>query len=56
MESIILDIKSLSKSYGKLKALNSSVRISGNYEKELEAYIMEDRPRTVRKMLNKYCL
>ena len=41
---------------GKLKALNSSVRISGNYEKELEAYIMEDRPRTVRKMLNKYCL
>ena len=41
---------------GKLKALNSSVQISGNYEKELEAYILEDKPRKVKKMLQTYCL
>ena len=41
---------------GKLKALKSSVQISGNYEKELEAYILEDRPRTVKEILKKYCL
>ena len=40
----------------KLKALNSSVQISGNYEKELEAYVMEDKPRKVKEMLKKYCL
>ena len=40
----------------KLKALNSSVQISGNYEKELEAYVMEDKPRKVKEMLKTYCL
>ena len=41
---------------GKLKALNSSVQISGNYYKELEAYIMEDKPRKVKEILKSYCL
>ena len=41
---------------GKLKALNSSVQLSGNYEKELEAYVMEDKPRQVKEMLKRYCL
>ena len=41
---------------GKLKALNSSVRISGNYSKELEAYVMEDKPRKVKEVLKIYCL
>ena len=41
---------------GKLKALNSSVQISGNYEKELEAYVMEDKPNKVKEILKTYCL
>ena len=41
---------------GKLKALKSSVIISGNLDKELEAYIMEDKPRKVKEMLKSYCL
>ena len=41
---------------GKLKALKSSVRISGNLDKELEAYVMEDRPRKIKEMLKNYCL
>ena len=41
---------------GKLKALNSSLQISGNYEKELEAYVMEDKPRKVKELLKNYCL
>ena len=41
---------------GKLKALNSSVQISGNYSKELEAYVMEDKPRKVKEIMKIYCL
>ena len=41
---------------GKLKALNSSVQLSGNFEKELEAYVMEDKPRKVKEILKNYCL
>jgi len=41
---------------GKVKALKSSVRISGNYDKELEAYVMEDKPKKVREILKSYCL
>ena len=41
---------------GKVKALNSSVKISGNYSKELEAYVMEDKPKKVKKIIEKYCL
>ena len=41
---------------GKIKALNSSLQVSGNYEKELEAYVMEDKPRKVKEILKSYCL
>tara|TARA_B100000579_G_C22593396_1_gene739135 strand:+ start:396 stop:851 length:456 start_codon:yes stop_codon:yes gene_type:complete len=41
---------------GKLKALKSSVQISGNYYKELEAYVMEDKPKKVKQLLKSYCL
>jgi len=40
----------------KMKALNSSVKISGNLLKEVEAYVMEDRPKKVKKAIEKYCL
>ena len=40
----------------KLKALNSSIQISGNREKEMEAYVLEDKPRKVREILKTYCL
>ncbi len=40
----------------KLKALNSSVQLSGNYEKELEAYVMEDKPRKVKELIKNFCL
>ena len=41
---------------GKLKALNNSVQISGNYQKELEAYVMEDKPKKVKEIIKNYCL
>ncbi len=40
----------------KLKALKESVKISGKLSKEIEAYVMEDRPFTVKKAIKKYCL
>ena len=40
----------------KLKALESSMKISKNYLKEIEAYVMEDKPRKVKKTFEKYCL
>tara|TARA_Y100000589_G_scaffold6237_1_gene5386 strand:- start:58 stop:519 length:462 start_codon:yes stop_codon:yes gene_type:complete len=40
----------------KLKALNSSMKISGNLEREVEAYVMEDKPRKVKEAIEKYCL
>ena len=40
----------------KLNALKSSMKISGNYEKELEAYVLEDKPRKVIKLIESYCL
>ena len=40
----------------KLNALNSSVKISGNLKKEVEAYVMEDKPRKVKEAIEKYCL
>tara|TARA_Y100000589_G_scaffold312602_1_gene333112 strand:+ start:461 stop:922 length:462 start_codon:yes stop_codon:yes gene_type:complete len=40
----------------KLDALNSSVKISGNVKKEVEAYVMEDKPRKVKQAIKKYCL
>ena len=41
---------------GKVKALKSSIKISGNLDKELEAYVMEDKPRKVKEILKRYCL
>ena len=40
----------------KIKALNGSRKISGEEEKEKQAYILEDRPKQVKKELQKYCL
>ena len=40
----------------KMKALKESVKISGNLKKEIEAYVMEDKPNTVKKAIKKYCL
>ncbi len=41
----------------KRRALEFSIsKFDGNYEKEIEAYIYEDKPRKVKKMLESYCL
>ena len=41
----------------KRKALEfSTSRFSGSYAKEVEAYIMEDKPNKVKEMLETYCL
>jgi len=34
----------------------STSRFSGNYEKEVEAYILEDKPKKVKNLIKKYCL
>ena len=46
----------LSMSPLKLKALNESIKISGEREKERQAYILENKPKLVIKELKKYCL
>ena len=46
----------LSMSPLKLKALNESIKISGEEEKETQAYILEDKPRLIKNELSKYCL
>jgi len=40
----------------KTKALNKSIQISGDEEKERQAYILENKPKLVAKELKKYCL
>ena len=40
----------------KINALNGSIRISGEEEKERQAYILEDNPRLIKNELRKYCL
>ena len=53
------DIKNLETKLhqSKRKALEfSTSKFSGTYSKEVEAYIMEDKPRKVKEMLKKYCL
>ena len=42
--------------FSKMKALKGSIRISGEEEKERQAYILEDKPRLVENELKKYCL
>ena len=40
----------------KLRALESSLDLSGSFMMEVEAYVMEDKPNSVIKALEKYCL
>ena len=42
---------------GKKKALDfSTVNFSGTYAKEVEAYVLEDKPKKVKNLIKKYCL
>ena len=53
------DIKKLESKLhqSKRKALEfSSSNFSGTYAKEVEAYILEDKPKKVKNMIKKYCL
>ena len=53
------DIKNLEAKLNKSKrkALEfSTYNFSGTYAKEVEAYILEDKPKKVKKMIKKYCL
>ena len=53
----LLNIKNyLSMNPAKKFALKGSTKISGQSEKEIEAYILEDKPKLVRESLKKYCL
>ena len=53
----LLDIKkTLSMNLAKIEALKGSTKISGEQEKEKQAYILEDNPKSVKKELKKYCL
>ena len=53
------DIKNLENKLnkGKKRALEfSTSNFSGTYAKEVEAYILEDKPKKVKSMIKKYCL
>jgi len=53
------DIKKLENKLhqSKRKALEfSSSNFSGTYAKEVEAYVLEDKPKKVKNMIKKYCL
>jgi len=53
----ILETKTgLSINPAKINALKESTKISGEKEKEIQAYILEDKPNMVKKLLVKYCL
>ena len=56
---IIGDIKKLENKLhqSKRKALEfSTSNFSGTYKKEVEAYVLEDKPKKVKNLLEKYCL
>ena len=56
---ILGDIKKLERKLhqNKKKALEfSTSNFSGTYEKEVEAYVLEDKPKKVKKLIKKYCL
>ena len=56
---IVGDIKNLESKLhqSKRKSLEfSTSNFSGTYAKEVEAYVLEDKPKKVKKMLEKYCL
>ena len=48
--------KRLSMNPAKNEALKGSTKISGEEEKERQAYILEDKPKLVKRELEKYCL
>ena len=48
--------KKLSINPAKINALKGSIKISGEEEKERQAYILEDKPRLIKNELKKYCL
>tara|TARA_B100001029_G_C14992933_1_gene413162 strand:+ start:542 stop:1000 length:459 start_codon:yes stop_codon:yes gene_type:complete len=53
----VLDIKQrLSLNTVKIKALKGSIKLSGEEGKEMQAYILEDKPRLLKRELKKYCL
>jgi len=53
----ILEIDSkISINPAKINALNGSIKISGEEEKERQAYILEDKPRLIKNELRRYCL
>ena len=56
---IIGDIKNLEAKLHRSKRRSlefSTSNFSGTYTKEVEAYILEDKPKKVKNMLRKYCL
>ena len=56
---IVGDIKNLEDKLhkSKRKALDFSIsNFSGTYAKEVEAYVLEDKPKKVKKLIKKYCL
>jgi len=56
---IIGDIKELESKLhqSKRKALEfSTLNFSGTYAKEVEAYVLEDKPKKVKNLIKKYCL
>ena len=56
-EGKLLDLKKpLSFNPAKNYALRGSTKISGKEQKEIQAYILEDKPKLVIKQLEKYCL
>ncbi len=48
--------KNLTMNKAKIHALKGSSMISGENEKEIQAYILEDKPKMIRKELKKYCI
>ena len=48
--------KKLSMNPSKIEALKKSILISGEEEKEKQAYILESNPKLIKKELKKYCL
>ena len=57
--NIVGDIKKLEAKLhqSKRKSLGfSTFNFSGTYAKEVEAYILEDKPKKVKNMIKKYCL
>ena len=48
--------KNLEMNSAKIEALKGSIIISGDEEKERQAYILEDKPKLLKKELKKYCL